>query len=80
MRRNHGESGETAGPLSHARHDAGSARTVRSHPWTIVRADDKERARLNIICDIPLRLDDRGRTASCGPDPEIVTTFRSDAS
>jgi polyphosphate kinase len=45
-------------------------------PWTIVRADDKEHARLNIIRDILWRLDYPGRHRKLRrPDPEIVMTF-----
>jgi polyphosphate kinase 2 len=45
-------------------------------PWTIVRADDKEHARLNIIRDMLWRLDypDRRRRLH-RPDPEIVFLF-----
>jgi polyphosphate kinase 2 len=45
-------------------------------PWTIVRADDKEHARLNIIRDMLWRLDypDRRRRLQ-RPDPEIVLPF-----
>ena len=45
-------------------------------PWTIVRADDKEHARLNIIRDILWRLDypDRHRRLQ-RPDSDIVLTY-----
>ncbi|HEX4192554.1 MAG TPA: polyphosphate kinase 2 [Stellaceae bacterium] len=45
-------------------------------PWTIVRADDKEHARLNIIRDMLWRLDypDRHRRLQ-RPDPNVVLTY-----
>ena len=45
-------------------------------PWSIVRADDKEHARLNIIRDILWRLDypDRHRRLQ-RPDSDIVLTY-----
>ena len=52
----------------------------RSHsvaaPWSIVRADDKEHARLNLIRDLLWRLDYPGRQKKLQrPDPEVVFTF-----
>jgi polyphosphate kinase 2 (PPK2 family) len=40
-------------------------------PWTVVRANDKHRARLNIIRDLLLRLDYRGR------DERLLTVDRT---
>ncbi len=53
---------------------------ARSHtaaaPWHVVRADDKRRARLNVIRDMLSRLDyaDKRRRAIL-PDPEIVFPY-----
>jgi polyphosphate kinase 2 len=45
-------------------------------PWTIVRADDKEHARLNIIRDMLWRLDYPGRHRRLQrPDPGIVLPY-----
>lgn len=53
---------------------------TRSHtpgaPWTIVRADDKQAARLNIIKDILSRLDYADKDPRLIlPDPQIVLTY-----
>ncbi len=45
-------------------------------PWTVVRANDKHAARLNLIRDLLSRLDYRGRgKALLPPDPKIVFDF-----
>jgi polyphosphate kinase 2 len=45
-------------------------------PWTVVRADDKHRARLNLIRDLLSRLDYKGRNARLlDAEPEIVFPF-----
>jgi polyphosphate kinase 2 len=45
-------------------------------PWTIVRADDKEHARLNIIRDLLWRLDYPGRHGRLRrPDPMVVYPY-----
>ena len=45
-------------------------------PWTIVRADDKPRARLNLIRDLLTRLEFDGKNRQADlPDPEVVFTF-----
>jgi polyphosphate kinase 2 (PPK2 family) len=45
-------------------------------PWTIVRADDKHQARLNLIRDLLGRLDYRGKNkALLKPDPDILFAF-----
>jgi polyphosphate kinase 2 len=47
-------------------------------PWTIVRADDKELARLNVIRDLLRRLDYKGRDKRLvRPDRDIVCEFDS---
>jgi polyphosphate kinase len=53
------------------------ARTHHSAaPWTIVRADDKKSARLNVIKDLLFRLDYKGKKESLTlPDPEIVFNY-----
>jgi polyphosphate kinase len=47
-----------------------------SAPWTIVRADDKEHARLNVIRDLLWRhhFPDRHKNLEL-PDPNIVFAF-----
>ena len=45
-------------------------------PWHVVRADDKHRARLNVIRDMLSRLDYPGKTKGLVvPDPEIVFPY-----
>jgi len=45
-------------------------------PWTIVRADDKQVARINIIKDILFRLDYKGKDAELIiPDTNIVFNY-----
>ena len=53
------------------------ARThTASAPWHVVRADDKHRARLNVIRDMLSRLDYPGKTKQLVlPDPEIVFPY-----
>jgi polyphosphate kinase 2 len=47
-----------------------------SAPWTVVRANDKHAARLNVIRDLLSRLEYRGRDKRLlAPDPEIVFTY-----
>jgi hypothetical protein len=49
-------------------------------PWTVVRADDKDHARLNIIRDLLWRLEypDRHKKLQ-RPDPKIVFTYVASA-
>jgi len=50
----------------------------RATPWTIVRADSKKRARLNLIRDLLSRLDYEGKRKSrCKPEREIVRDYGS---
>ena len=53
------------------------ARTHNAYaPWTVVRADDKAPARLNVIRDILWRLDYPGRHKRlAAPDPRIVFNY-----
>jgi polyphosphate kinase 2 len=45
-------------------------------PWSIVRADDKDHARLNVIRDLLHRLDYKGRSKRLvSPDSDIVFPF-----
>lgn len=47
-------------------------------PWTIVRADDKELARLNVIKDLLSRLDYSGKNEHLIlPDPRVVAQFEA---
>ena len=49
-------------------------------PWTIVKADDKPLARINLIHDLLTRLDFKGKKRQADlPDPEIVFGFNADA-
>jgi polyphosphate kinase len=49
-------------------------------PWTIVRADDKPSARINVIRDLLTRTEFKGKDRQTDlPDPEIVFTFHKDA-
>jgi polyphosphate kinase len=57
---------------------------MRTHttvaPWTIVRADDKSKARINLIRDLLTRLEFKGKNRQAHlPDPEVVFSFHSDA-
>lgn len=64
-------------------HEYSLARNImfaRTHhiyaPWTIVRADDKKTARINLIKDMLLRLDYHGKNESLVvPDTEIVFPY-----
>jgi len=45
-------------------------------PWTVVRADDKRAARLNIIRDLLIRQHYQGKEDSLLlPDPAVVFTY-----
>ena len=45
-------------------------------PWTVVRADDKRHARLNVIRDLLSRIDYDGKDiATAAPDRRIVMPF-----
>ncbi len=47
-------------------------------PWTVVRANDKKRARLGLIMDLLARLDYKGKDhALLCPDPGIVFAYTS---
>ena len=49
-------------------------------PWTIVKADDKPLARINVIRDLLTRLEFKGKDRQADlPDPEIVFNFHADA-
>jgi polyphosphate kinase 2 len=64
---------------SRARNEMLARTHTLSVPWHIVNANDKLRARLNVVRDILGRLDYAGRSASIrSPDPEIVFPY-SDA-
>jgi polyphosphate kinase 2 len=56
------------------------ARThTASSPWTILRADDKHRTRVNLIRDLLTRFEFEGKDRRANlPDPEIVFTFRQE--
>lgn len=49
-------------------------------PWTIVRADDKPSARINLIRDLLTRSEFEGKERQADlPDPEVVFTFHEAA-
>lgn len=49
-------------------------------PWTIVRADDKPSARINLIRDLLTRLEFKGKDRQADlPDPEVVFSFQEAA-
>ena len=49
-------------------------------PWTIVKADDKPVARINLIRDLLTRLDFKGKDRHADlPDPNIVFNFSAEA-
>ena len=61
---------------------ARNAMLARTHsavaPWTVVRANDKKRARLGLIMDLLARLDYKGKDhALLCPDPAIVFAYTS---
>jgi polyphosphate kinase 2 len=63
---------------------ARNAMFARTHsavaPWTVVRADDKKRARLSLIMDLLARLDYKGKDhALLRPDPDIVFGYSEQA-
>ncbi len=63
---------------------ARNAMFARTHnavaPWTVVRADDKKRARLSLIMDLLVRLDYKGKDhALLRPDPDIVFAYSEQA-
>jgi polyphosphate kinase 2 len=63
---------------------ARNAMFARTHtaaaPWTIVRANDKKRARINLIMDLLTRLHYHGKDrALLHPDPEVVFDYTQDA-
>lgn len=63
---------------------ARNAMFARTHtpvaPWTVVRANDKKQARLNLIMDLLTRLDykDKDHALLC-PDPDVVFNYTHDA-
>jgi polyphosphate kinase 2 len=63
---------------------ARNAMFARTHtptaPWTVVRANDKKQARLNLIMDLLTRLDYQGKDhALLCPDPDVVFSYTHDA-
>jgi polyphosphate kinase 2 len=63
---------------------ARNAMFARTHtlaaPWTIVRANDKKLARLNLIMDLLTRLEYQDKNhAVLVPDPELVFNYTQDA-
>lgn len=64
--------------------DARNEMLARTHtitaPWTIVRADDKRLARINLIRDLLTRLDFEGKDRKTDlPDPDLVFGFHEQA-
>ncbi len=61
---------------SQARNEMLAKTSTPLAPWTIVRADDKHKARLNVIRDLLSRLNYRGRDdALVVPDRDVVFTY-----
>jgi polyphosphate kinase 2 len=61
---------------SRARNEMFARTHVPFAPWTVVRANDKHAARLNLVRDLLSRLDYRGRDERLlHADPEIVFTY-----
>jgi polyphosphate kinase len=64
------------GQYSKARNEMFAKSHTPFAPWTVVRANDKHAARLNLIRDLLSRLDYRGRNKRLlPPDPEIVFSY-----
>jgi polyphosphate kinase 2 len=64
--------------------DARDEMLARTHsigaPWTIVRADDKPKARINLIRDLLTRLDFKGKDRKANlPDLDVVFSFSESA-
>lgn len=64
--------------------DARNEMLARTHtmvaPWTIVRADDKPSARINLIRDLLTRLEFKGKMRQADlSDPNVVFSFHNDA-
>lgn len=64
----------------HAYSEARNIMFARTHhlsaPWTVVRADDKQSARINIIKDLLFRLDYKGKDeALVLPDADIIFNY-----
>lgn len=61
---------------SHARNEMFARTHTLSAPWTVVRADDKEIARLNLIKDLLMRLHYEGKDRDLVlPNPEVVFAY-----
>ncbi|WP_112486405.1 polyphosphate kinase 2 [Thiomonas sp. X19] len=63
---------------------ARNAMFARTHtaaaPWTVVRADDKKRTRLNLMMDLLIRLDYKDKDQSLlRPDPDLVFAYSEQA-
>jgi hypothetical protein len=53
---------------------------LRTHteeaPWIVVRANNKQQARLNVIRDILMRLPGRAKRRAEAPDEDVIREFR----
>jgi polyphosphate kinase 2 len=64
------------GDYSHARNDMFRRTHSRQSPWTVVRADNKPHARINVIRDLLARLDYEGKDKKLAkPDRRIVFPY-----
>lgn len=65
---------------SNARNEMLARTHTMMAPWTIVRADDKPSARINLIRDLLTRLEFEGKDRRADlPDPDVVFNFNESA-
>ncbi len=71
---------EAAQKLWHAYSRARDSMLLRTHtedsPWIVVRADNKQQARLNVVRDILMRLPGRAKRHAEPPDARVIREFR----
>jgi polyphosphate kinase 2 (PPK2 family) len=71
---------EAAQKLWHEYSRARNSMLLRTHteeaPWIVVRANNKQQARLNVIRDILMRLPGRAKRHAEPPDARVVREFR----
>jgi polyphosphate kinase 2 (PPK2 family) len=71
---------EAAQKLWHEYSRARNSMLLRTHteeaPWIVVRANNKQQARLNVIRDILMRLPGRPKRHAEAPDARVVREFR----
>lgn len=71
---------EAAQKLWHEYSRARNSMLLRTHteeaPWIVVRANNKQQARLNVIRDILMRLPGRAKRHAEAPDEHVIREFR----